>query len=173
MNRRRKSVFLISLVALVSGVWSPVRAQSANFEPLDDFSTPRSKIADVDIVTNSPTLQSQSAVQQGQVNSFGSFGSTFPSSQYPTSYQQSAVSSNATALDAPSNVNSQQSPRQTAAQVQQPIQIDSQTVGRVVGVAGTAILLGAFLKNGGVGGMMNTLGLDTRFHGRAPSLSSY
>ncbi|MFN8549879.1 MAG: hypothetical protein U0103_00225 [Candidatus Obscuribacterales bacterium] len=170
MDRRRKSVFLISLVALVSGVWSPVRAQSPNFEPLDDFSTPRSKIADVDIVTNSPTLQNQSAFQQGQVNSFGSFDSTLPSAQYPTSYQQPA---NATALNAPNNVASQQAQRQTAAQVQQPIQIDSQTVGRVVGVAGTAILLGAFLKNGGVGGMMNTLGLDTRFHGRASSLSSY
>lgn len=160
------------MLGLIYGSYSPVWAQSATFEPVDDFSAPRSKFADVDIVTNSPTLLNQSAAPQGQVNSFGASAPSGPYTYSSSSVQSNILPGGSPLNSAQNNVVSQQAPLQSAAQVK-PVQIDSQAVGRVVGVAGTAILLGAFLKNGGVGGMMNTLGLDNRFHGRAPSLSSY
>ena len=170
----------LSLLCLIEFT-SPAFAQlSSAVDPLDEIGSPHSKIVDVDIVTDSPTLQRQTPVQQPQVPLYSSpctnvgavqsapmppqqIGivqqSTFSAdtTQYPTT-QYSSTASSATV---PQNA------------AKQPIQVDSQTVGRVVGVAGTALLLGAFLKNGGVGGMMNTFGLDNRFHSRGPSLAPY
>lgn len=156
----QKIAIVLSLVHLAGPLSIPALAQSAaRYEPLDDVSSSRSKLADVDIVTDSPTLGTAPQQQQGAVSSFA--------------VQSVPVTSGVTQSNYCASPQTGQQVGQPVAASQQPIQIDSQTVGRVVGVAGTALLLGAFLKNGGVGGMMNSLGLDNRFHGRGPSPAAY
>jgi hypothetical protein len=173
MVQLKKSAIILTMVYLTNGLTLPALAQTAaKFEGVDDLSSSRqSKVANVDIVTDSPTLQNQSVIQQGQVNSLGGFvqqQNVIPAApQYP--YEQSLSASSTPGLSG--QVSGQGSVAQSVSQ--QPIQVDPQTVGRVVGVAGTALLLGAFLKNGGVGGMMNTLGLDNRFRGRGSLVAPY
>jgi hypothetical protein len=171
MKNLRKSALAFVIAYAVTGSAIPVSAQAtAKFETLEDVATSRSKIADVDIVTDSPTLQNPISVQQGQVNVYSGYGAgAYPNSN-PTLYNPPPSTS--TSQPGPQS-GGQQTLASPSVAAAAPVQIDSQTVGRVVGVAGTALLLGAFLKNGGVGGMMNTLGLDNRFHGRGPSLSGY
>ncbi|CAN5237100.1 hypothetical protein BH10CYA1_BH10CYA1_08610 [soil metagenome] len=172
MNSSIKSAIALSLLYLI-GAMSPVFAQvSSAVESLDELGSLHSNFVDIDIVTNSPTLQSQSPNQQSQPpvyetwTSTGSVETAVP--QQNGMVQQSAYSADSSQYPGltPSSVVAQSAAKQ-------PIQIDSQTVGRVVGVAGTALILGAFLKNGGVGGVMNSFGLDNRFHSRGPSLAPY
>lgn len=176
MSSSAKSAIALSVICLIEFT-SPVFAQlSSNVDQMDEFGAPHSKIVDVDIVTNSPTLQSQAPVQQPQSATYSSSwttsGAIQPSAQQRALIQQNTFSADTTQYPSTSAPTAMPA---TAAQnaAKQPIQVDSQTVGRVVGVAGTALLLGAFLKNGGVGGMMNTFGLDNRFHSRGPSLAPY
>ncbi len=159
---------------------SPALAQlSSTVDPLDEIGSPHSKIVDVDIVTNSPTLQSQTPVQQPQAPLYSSQWmnsgavQSAPIPQQSGMVQQSTFSADTTQYPTTQYSSSASSATVPQNVTKQPIQVDSQTVGRVVGVAGTALLLGAFLKNGGVGGMMNTFGLDNRFHSRGPSLAPY
>lgn len=172
MKNLSRSALALVLAYTIGGLSNPVVAQAtASFEPLEDVGAGRSKIADVDIVTDSPTLQSHTGFQQGQANAYSDFAANAPS-------MNNATFANPTDSSVLSQPGTQQSaihltPAAQTAPAVAPVQIDSQAVGRVVGVAGTALLLGAFLKNGGVGGMMNTLGLDNRFHGRGSSLSGY
>ncbi len=178
MSSSLKSAILLSLVSLIA-VTSPVFAQmSSAVDPLDEIGSSHSKIVDVDIVTNSPTLQSQSSVQPNSSSWTNSaIGQTTSTPQQNGMVEQSTFSADTTQFPATQYSSSPtlSTPSVTVDQIaaKQVIQVDSQTVGRVVGVAGTALLLGAFLKNGGVGGMMNTFGLDNRFHGRGPSPAAY
>ncbi|MBS1957077.1 MAG: hypothetical protein JST89_23000 [Cyanobacteria bacterium SZAS-4] len=186
MSSSVKSAIILSVVCLIEFT-SPVLAQvSSTVDALDELSSTHSKIVDVDIVTNSPTLQSQSLFQQPQTAPYSSSWTTSgavqsaPLPQQSGMVQQSNFSSNLSQYatgqypsSAPGASSGANSATVTQSVPNQPIQVDSQTVGRVVGVAGTALLLGAFLKNGGVGGMMNTFGLDNRFHSRGSSLAPY
>ncbi len=183
MNSSVKSALSI-LVVLVLGQTAPAFAQLAGVEPLDETATQRSKITDIDILTDSPTLQGQASVGilTGQQSTFSSGNASYPMGvqnnpgvQYPAPMQNSAFMQTGVS---PQGMQYAAMPAQTGSVAQQPaakapIQIDSQTVGRVVGVAGTALILGAFLKNGGVGGMMNSFGFDNRFHSRGSSLAPY
>lgn len=172
-------VIALSLLCLIEFT-SPAFAQlSSAVDPLDEIGSPHSKIVDVDIVTDSPTLQRQTAVQQSQVPLYSSPWTNAGAVQSAPMPQQNGIVQQSTfSADTTQYPTTQYSATASSATVpqnaaKQPIQVDSQTVGRVVGVAGTALLLGAFLKNGGVGGMMNTFGLDNRFHSRGPSLAPY
>ncbi len=192
---------LAVLIVLAFGQAVPAYAQLSGVEPLEETATQRSKIADIDILTDSPTLQGQASVgiltgQQGNFSSGNAScsigGQTNPGAQYATPVQNggfmqsgpSAQGMQYAAMPAQTGIIGAQgmqyttTPAQTGAVTQQPatkapIQISSQTVGRVVGVAGTALILGAFLKNGGMCGMMNSFGFDNRFHSRGSSLAPY
>ena len=181
MTSSKNSAIALAIICLLATT-SPVCAQiSSDVEPMDEIGSQHSKIADIDIVTNSPTLQSQTPVQQLQTYGTNSAGSGISGStstgqqnglaQY-NNFSAGTSQYSTPAAPAPATVPAQNTSVAQSAP-SQPIQIDSQTVGRVVGVAGTALILGAFLKNGGVGGMMNSFGLDNRFHGRGPSLAPY
>jgi hypothetical protein len=200
MNSSVKSA-LAFLVILVFGQTAPAFAQLAGVEPLDETATQRSKIADIDILTDSPTLQGQASVGilTGQQSTFSSGNASYPIGvqnnpgiQYPAPVQtggfmqtgpsaqgmQYAATPGQTGIIGAQVMQFTATPAQTGSVAQQPagkapIQISSQTVGRVVGVAGTALILGAFLKNGGMGGMMNSFGFDNRFHSRGSSLAPY
>lgn len=51
---------------------------------------------------------------------------------------------------------------------------NNQFASRAVGIAGTMMMLQMFNNNGGIGGMMRSVGWgDTRFHGRGPSIGGY
>ncbi|MBI2810970.1 MAG: hypothetical protein HYX67_09100 [Candidatus Melainabacteria bacterium] len=172
----KKSAIALSIVCLL-GSTSPVFAQlSSGVDPLDEIGSPHSKIVDIDIVTNSPTLRSQSPIQQPQASS-SAWHSSGAVEATAVPQQNGMAQYNTFSADTNQYRASTTAPAAGSTLAQgagkQPIQIDSQTVGRVVGVAGTALILGAFLKNGGVGGMMNTFGLDNRFHSRGSSLAPY
>jgi len=168
VNSSRNLAIALSVVCSI-GCTSPVFAQlSCGAEPLDEVGSAHSKIVDIDIVTNSPTLQGQSTIQQPQVAASSSWSPRAVQSGLAPQ-QTSTIEQNVFSSQQYSSV----TPNAAQNVAKQPIQIDSQTVGRVVGVAGTALILGAFLKNGGVGGMMNTFGLDNRFHSRGSSLAPY
>jgi hypothetical protein len=194
MHKSMKSTIALSLIYLL-GCSAPAFAQMAG-----GFEDGGSKVADIDILTNSPTLGNQSSAPssmgyQGNVpapqtpmlnmsavmqvqnpqNGFAAPNST--PIQTGMAVQNGFAAQNAPGQVAPGQMGQpaiqpqNNRPAQPAAQ-RAPIQVNGQMVSRVVGVAGTALVLTAIMKNGGVGGMMNPFGFN-RYRGRGAAFMPY
>ncbi len=172
MSSSTKSAMALSIICLI-GCTNPVFAQiSSNVEPLDEVGKPsfqdcryryRHKFSDfTGSVYDSDSL--------GRHWSGSSSSGAFRSAEWHGSREQLSsyykpVSSNPILC----LCNEFHCTKRTQATNSN----DSQTVGRLLVWPVPALILGAFLKNGGVGGMMNTFGLDNRFHSRGPSMAPY